>query len=219
MPYSPPFAGVTSYIEIKTLLSVTAGGSNGKTLNIISHWRRTATTATLNKTNIDTAYQAAIAVPIFAALNARATQTFNQIRSMDDANDGYLAVAHAVVGSIAGDSEMTDVAAFMLFRTNLRQRSGRGNKHFAPMSESDKTSGTDDVWNAGCLARLATIAAAFIAGFTDANGNVWVPCIMSRRPPAQYAINPTTIVSNDVVQAVANKRIGSMNHRKVKSVY
>lgn len=215
----PAFTGVVTVIEVKTVVNVAAGGSSTKAFNIFTHWRRTATVLTVPKTPIDTAYQAAIVVPIMAALNARATQANNQIRYMDDANDPYTAFSHAVVGSIAGDSEATDVAAYLLLRTALRGRSYRGSKHLAPMSESDTTTGTDDLWNAGCLARLATIAAALVAGFTDSTGNVWVPSILSRRPPAQYSVNPTTVVANDVVSCAVNKRIGSMNHRKVKSVY
>jgi len=215
----PAFSGVVKVVEIKTVANCASAGSNSRTINIVSHWRRTGIVLTVPKTPIDTAYQAAIAVPIFAALNLRCTQSNNQIRYMDNADDPYNLIAHAVVGSIAGDSMPTDQAAYLLFRTALRGRSYRGSKHLAPMSETDTTVASDDLFNAACLARLATIAAAFVAGFTDSTGNVWVPCILSRRPPAQYSINPTTVVSNDVTSVLVKKTVGSMLHRKVKSVY
>lgn len=215
----PAFTGVVTVCEIKTVINIAAGGSNAKAFNLFTHWRRTATVLATPKTPIDTAYQAAIVVPTMAALNVRATQANNQIRFMDNADDPYQPFSHAVVGAIAGDSEATDVAAFLLLRTALRGRSYRGSKHLGPMSESDTTTGTDDLFNAGCLARLATIAAAILAGFTDSTGNVWVPSVLSRKPPAQYSINPTTVVANDVISVSVNKRLGSMIHRKVKSVY
>ena len=133
----PAFTGVTRIIEVVTVANIAAAGSNITVTNVVSHWRRTATVLTVPKTPIDTAYQAAIAVPIFAALNARVTQSRNRIRSMDDANDPYTDFTHAVVGSIAGDSMPTEAAAYILFRTGLRGRSYKGSKHFAPMSETD----------------------------------------------------------------------------------
>jgi hypothetical protein len=215
----PAFTGTTNIIEIKTVANCASAGSNAKTINIISHWRRTATVLAMPKAAIDTAYQALIAVPIFAALNIRVTQSNNQIRSMNDANDPYTSFSHAVVGSITGDSMPTDQAAYLLLRTALRGRSYRGSKHFAPMSESDTTVASDDLFNAACLTRLATIATAFLTGFTPAAGEPWIPVILSRRPPAQYSVNPTTVVTNDVVSILVKKTVGSMLHRKVKSVY
>jgi hypothetical protein len=215
----PPFTGTTSVIETKTVISVAAAGSGTKLFNFICHWRRIATTVAIDKTLIDTAYQAAIVVPLMAALNARATQVNNQVRSMNDANDLYSTVAHAVVGAIAGDSMPTEDAAFLLLRTNLRGKSYRGSKHLGPMSESDSTAGTEDLFNAACLARLATIAAAIVAGFTDTTPNTWKPSVLSRISPAQYRTNPTTVVANDCTSIAVKKTIGSMLHRKAKSVY
>jgi hypothetical protein len=215
----PAFAGVVATIEIKTVCNVTAAGSNTIITNLITHWRRTATVLTVPKTPIDTIYQSSIYVPVAAALNARSVQARNEIRYLDDANDPYTSFSHAVVGSIAGDAMATQDAAFLLLRTALRGRSYRGSKHLGPMSESDSTAGTENLFNAACLARLATIAAAILAGFTDSTGNVWLPVIVSRRPPSQLSVNPTTVVKNDVTAALVKKTIGSMLHRKAKSIY
>ena len=86
------------------------------------------------------------------------------------------------------------------------------------MSESDTTGGTDDIWNAGALGRLGTIAAAILAGFTDANGNIWKPIVVSQKK-SQLRNNPTTVTFADINQVLVNKRVGSMRHRRVTSVY
>jgi len=205
--------------EIVTTCTAAAAGSNSRPIQIVTHWRRTATVLAVPKTPIDTAYQASIVVPIMAALNVRCTQANNSVRFPNDAQDARQFFTHAVVGSIAGDSMPSDQAAYLLIRTALRGRSYKGSKHLGPMSESDTTIATDDLFNAACLARLATIAAAIIAGFTDSTTNVWVPCILSRKDPAQYQVNPTNVITNDVVSVLVNKRVGRMGHRQVKSVY
>lgn len=205
-------------VEIAVTGNVAAGGSNSKPFVFVFHFRRTATVLAVSKTQVDTAFQAAIVVPLALALNITFTQANNQLRWLNDALDAPIAFSHASVGAITGDRMATIDASFLLMRTGLRGKSYRGSKHFGPMSESDSTSGTDDIWNAGCLTRLGAVAAAILAGFTDAAGNVWVPSVVSRRL-SQLTTNPTTLVANDVVQIAVNKRIGSMRHRHVKSVY
>lgn len=205
-------------IEITTRATVAAGGSGARPVDFVTHWRRAATVNPFSKSQCDTAYQAAIAVPLFAALNLTCTQQYNQIRVVNDAQDAFVGFSHAVVGSITGDRMSVVNAAFLLLKTGFRGRSYKGSKHLGPMSESDSTTGTDDVWNAGCLARLATIAAAILAGFTDAGPNVYIPSVFSRSL-SQYQANPTTIVATDVSSVLVNKRIGTMIGRRVPSVY
>jgi hypothetical protein len=206
-------------MEIRFHGVIAAGGSNGKNVDNVFHYRRTTISGVPTKTALDTVFQASVAIPLAAMLNARFTQQYNVLRWMNDATDAPTSFTHALVGAIAGDSMTTIDAAYFLLRTGLRGRSYRGSKHFGPMSESDTTAGTDDVFNAGALARMATLAAAIAAPLVDALGFTWNPCILSRIPPAQYRRNPTNVITNDVAQVAVNKRIGSMRHRRVQSQY
>jgi hypothetical protein len=205
-------------VETSVIAQVAAGGSNSKPFAFVFHWRRTATVLAVSKAQVDTAFQSSVVVPLALALNLTWTQSNNTVRWVNDALDAPIQFSHAAVGAVTGDRMATIDAAFLLMRTGIRGKSYRGSKHFGPMSESDSTSGTDDIWNAGCLTRLGAVAAAILAGFTDAAGNIWVPSVLSRRL-SQLVSNPTTVVANDVVQIAVNKRIGSMRHRHVKSVY
>jgi hypothetical protein len=126
-----------------------------------------------------------------------------------------LSVTATEVGAITGDRLQTFAAAFLLMRTGLRGRQFRGSKHFGPMSESDIG---DDVFNAGCLARLATIATAMLATLTDTTGNQWKLTVLSRTL-SQLQFNPTTVVTNDVTQILVRESVGTMRGRKVESVY
>lgn len=194
-----------------------AAGSNNRKTAVISTWRRLITTPVFSKTQFDTAYQAAIVAPIAAALNARWTQTNNAIRVVNNWLDQPQKFGHAAVGAIAGDSMPTTISAYIELLTGLRYGFNRGSKKLFPFSESDTTTGTEDFFNAGCVARLTTIAAAFVAGFTDAGGSVWVPVVLS----TTYSVTteePTKIYMATVIGATVSARAGSMRHRKVKSL-
>jgi hypothetical protein len=207
-----------THVEVIVNSLSAAGGSNSRFWASVFHFRRTNTALAISKTQVDTAFQAAIATPMFAALNITLTQQNNSLRWLNDALDAPQFVTHALVGAITGDRMMTADSAFILLRTGVRGKSYRGSKHLGPMSESDTTTGTDDVFNAAALTRLAAVASAILAGFTDAGGNVWVPSVVSRKL-SQLTKNPTTMIANDVVATAVNKRVGTMRHRKVKSVY
>ncbi len=194
------------------------GGSNPANINFVFHYRRVAVSVNPSKTALEAAFNAGPTPPILLLLNARYTQSRNDIRWLNDAEDPYVPTARAGVGGVAGDSLSTFDAAFVLLRTALRGRRFRGSKHFGPMSEADITTANDDVWNAATLVRLGNVATALLVPLTDATGNVWNLSVVSRFL-SQLQTNPTNVVSNDVTQALVNKRVGSLNNRKVKSVY
>lgn len=197
---------------------IAAGGSGAKLTDFGFHYQRASGGPAISKANIETAFQAAVAVPVCAALNNRWAQTHNTVRLIDDALDAPYLRTRAVAGGVAGDSMSTIVAAFQLFRTGVRGKSFRGSKHFGPLSESDTTAGSSDVLNAGALTNFGAIATAALAGFTDSDGNVWSLQIVSR-VLSQLRINPTLVVSTPVIEIHTNHRIGRMRHREVASVY
>lgn len=197
---------------------VSGAGSNSRAMKAVMAFRRTNTVNPLNKANIDAAFQAAICVPMAAALNARFLQVNNSVRFLNDALDAPIFFSHALPGLVAGDSMATTLSAYIIMRTGLRGKSFRGSKKLFPLSEADTTALGDDIMNAAAIARFAAVANALLVGFTDANLNVWVPCVVSRLLSV-LRTNPTAVVANDIIQTQLNKRIGSMRHRKVKSVY
>lgn len=205
-------------VEIQSRGLIASGGSTSKATNFTYHFRRTATVAPITHAAIDTAFQAAIGVPQAAALNARWSQQNNSVRYVDDALDAPVFYSHVVVGGVAGDSMSTIMSVYLLLRTGIRGKSYRGCKHLAPASEADTTAATDDILNAAALIRYGALASAILAGFTDANGNVWVPVILSKTL-SQLLTNPTTVVKTDVTSVLVNKRLGRMKRRQVTSVY
>jgi hypothetical protein len=205
-------------VEVVVRGNITSGGSTGKPTFNVFHFQRSTLTADINKANVDTAFQAAIASKMILALNNRWTQANNSTRCIDDANDPYLTVAHVNVGAVAGDGLNTLLCAYLLARSTLRKGSYRGAKRFGPLSESDCTAGGDDVLNAGAITKFAAIATAWLAGFTDGGGDVWTPVVFSRIQ-SQVKKNATTVVATTISQILVRKSLGRMKVREVAQVY
>ena len=199
--------------------TVAAGGSDAKTSTSVWYWRRTTIVNPVDPAHVESAFQAAIAIPLTNFLNVRYTQTNTQCRIINDALQPYKQVSRAVAGQVAGDSMATVECAYMLMRTAVRSKGIKGSKHLYPLSETQTTIGTSDVLNAGALVLFGLLATAVLAGFTDSDGNIWVPTIFSRPKVSQTARNPTKIIVNDVASIILNKRVSKMKKRYVRSVY
>ena len=197
---------------------IASGGSNAVQTQFIFQYRRIATAVASTKGALATAFQAAIGIPVIAALNARWSEQFVSIRWINDALDQALPFTNVNVGGVAGDSLASHISQFMLFRTGIKGRSYRGGKHFGPFSEADVTAAGDDVFNAAALVRIQSVATALATPLVDSTTNQWNLCVYSR-VLSQSRVNPTTIIANDVATILINKRVANMKRRQVKSVY
>jgi len=206
------------HVEIVLRGDITSGGVSARPTYNVFHYRRTATIGNIDKVAVETAFQAAIAVPLAACLNNRWTQGNNQVRILNDPTDPYTLVSRAVVGGVAGDGLSTILWAYLLMKTSLRGGRYRGAKRLGPLSEADVTAGGDDILNAAALARFLTLKTAMLAGFTDSTGDIWKPVVVSRIG-ADFRASPAVFVATDVTQVLTNKRIGRTKVREVASLY
>lgn len=205
--------------EIIMNATVAAGGSSNRISNIPFHYRRDTVAVAPSKTNLETQFNTVVAAAILLAVQQDYVQTSNSVRWVDDATDPPFYISRAGTGAIATDRMPTDMAAFILLTTALKGRSYRGGKHFFPIAESHTTAGASDVLNATAITLYNAIVAALLVPLVDSDGNTWRLQVLSRKAPAQYKTNPTNVIVNQVTTARLNKRIGSMTHRKVKSIY
>jgi len=194
--------------------SVASGGGEVKNFANVYHFRRTAQPAAWNSTSIANEFIAAILPAVVAALNADFVTSTISVRCVNDATDAFVDVADTSPGAIAGDRLPDFSAVALILKSALRGASYQGRKHFAPFSESDIG---DDVLNAGAVTRVQAIATAILTGFTDADGNSFVPCVLSRSLSTTDT-NPTSIVTADVVNILVNKSLGTMRRRKIATV-
>lgn len=205
-------------VEIALIGSIPTGGSNiVPTVNVF-HFSRTTTVNPFNKVNIAGAFDTTVGAAIANALNAVWAASKETVRAIDDADDLPTDVASTLAGAVAGDRMTTINAAYLRIRTGLRGKHYRGSKHLGPLSESDTTTPNEDIFNAGAISNFGSVSTAIMAGFTDADGNVWVPVVLSRSI-SQLRVNPTTVIINPMASCTLNKRVGRLRRREVKSVY
>lgn len=207
-----------NYVEIVSQATAVARGGGVKNIFNVYHFRRTTTANPVVKANIQTAFQTSIMTPVLAAVNVDYTQSANTLRFFEDPTDAPVSTPQSGVGAISGDRLPDFSAVVIQLKTGARGKVGRGSKHYGPIAESD-TTGDDLV--AGSVTRFQTLGAAIVAGFTDSNGNVWVPGLKGAPrllSPAQYLVAPTTTVWTDIVSYLLNKSLGTMKRRKIKTV-
>jgi hypothetical protein len=203
------------YLEIIVYAYATAIGGTVKNVVNVLHFMRNATILPVDKSDIETTFQSSTWDTVLAALSVSYTQTNTTVRFFDDALDAPISFVEAGVGAIAGDRLPDYNAVTIQLRTAFRGKSYRGSKHLGPIAES---STTGDLLAGGAVTLFEDVGAALVAGFTDGNGNLWVPVIRSSKPPAQYRVNPTTVVANAVISYRLNKSLGTMRRRKVRTV-
>lgn len=205
-------------IEVQMHGTVSSAGGDAKNANNIFHFRRTSVVNPITEVAAEAAFNTNVSAALIAALNLRYTQTFNAVRFINDATRPFVDVPRTGPGAITGDSMPLDSSLYVLGRSSFRGKSFKAGKHLFPLSESDTTTATADIINAAALTRFQTFAAAWLAGFTDANSNVWVPCVLSRLN-SQLKVNPTTVATSDLQQFAVNQRVASQKRHLIKSVY
>lgn len=215
MPISPT---LITNAEIVINGVVAAAGSTSRKFASVYHYKRTNTVNALSKAALVAAVQAQFRTLMLTCLSLRLTLSNYACRWIDDATDAFALTTDVHAGLVTGDSMPLTEAAFILLQTGLRGRNYRGSKHLFPLGESATTVLTDDLFNAGALTYLGNYATAIITNVTDANGNVWQPCVLSRKL-SQLKTNPTTVVANPITSAAVAKRVGSMRHRRVAQLY
>lgn len=201
-------------VEIIMKGGVAAAGGGTRNIENVYHFQRTTNVNVLSKANIESQFQTSIATPVLAALSVDFTQSSTSLRFLEDAQDAYQDFTESTAGSIAGERQADYDAVCLRLKTNVRGKSAHGSKHYAPVGES-QTNG--DVLVAGSVTLFQAVGAAIVAGFTDSDGNVWKPVVLSRKNSI-LGTNPTKITAYPVTSYILNKTMGTMRRRKVATV-
>lgn len=200
-------------IEVKGT-AATGGSSVTPAINVFSY-QRTTSVNPFTKIALDTIFQTTVMVPLKAAMNVRYTPGSLTIRVLDDFNDYATVFPVAGVGAIATDSLPSNEAVYMLLRTTLRGRNYRGSKHFGPASEVDTT---NDLLVGAGLVRWQAVQAAVLSNLVDANGNTWVPTVLSRDLSNLALLPIASVVATQVTDVLLDLNIGTMRRRRSTTV-
>lgn len=199
--------------EITARGTVASAGSSTKEIANVFHYRRLATAVDVDKAALALEFENSMLSVIVSAMNVRVNWHDIGVRCVNDWQDPEYISSVTVPGEVMGDSLSGYACVTIRMKTSIRGRSGTGRKHFSPASEADIGG---DVLTGNGLTNWQAVRDAMDDRLTDTTGNVWQPCVLSRK--MSTLTNPTTIVTNDVTACVLNKTMGTMRRRKVATV-
>lgn len=191
-----------------------APGTEPRTKSIVNvyDYFRTTSGGVPTKAQFATAFIAHPMTDVQPVLSVSYITDYLDVRFLDDPLDPFLTQAVSKNGAVTGDSLPSVNNVTMQLKTGLRGGSYRGSKHYGPIGESDTTL---DGLTAGAITRWATFQAAYLAGFTDAGGFLWLPFITSQLY-STFTLTPpvATVVGTAVTSTIVNPYLGIMRRRK-----
>jgi hypothetical protein len=199
-------AGPHNVVRLVVRGSALATGET-RTKQVFNVWdfSRPGTSGAPNKTNIKAAFKTAILTPLANCLSVSYVKNAIDVRFLDDYLDPYQTFVDGVNGAVTGDSAPSINNVLMQMRSTVRGGSYRGSKRFGPIAESHTLL---DYLNSTAIAVWATFQTAYLAGFTDSDGFVWLPTVVSARLSNLYIATPSiknVAVSSTIVNVPLTK--------------
>lgn len=201
-------------IEVVMKGVLTATNADPKTVSNFYYFRRTTFATPWTKAAVDAAFQADIGDVILDCLSSSYTQSFNLIRCIDDVEDAYGEFVKTGPGTVTGDRLPSNAAAVIDLKSGIRGAYAQGRKFFRGLAESSTTM---DLLNAGAITLFTAAMDALLAGFTDGDGNVYVPVIVSFSQ-CDLSENPTTVVAYDMAGYKIRKNIRNYKKSKQRTI-
>jgi hypothetical protein len=205
---------LTNVVEIVVKGTCATTGSGTKNIYNVFHYTWVSGAAPVSAANVLVAFLAGPWTQIAAALSSAYTGVESDTRMMDDALSQYTVGSVPASGGVAGARLPTATAVVFLLRSLTRGKSYRGSKHFGPIAEAHQT---NDELNATGLGLWNPISVQLTNTVNPSDGSIWAPCVLSR-VLSQTRTNPTTLVGSRITTALLNKTLGTMRHRKEKTV-
>lgn len=196
---------------------LTTGGQVKKCLNVFD-FKRFSGSAAPDRSAIDGSLWTIIQGHLTAATVARYTVPRRSVRFLDDPTDAEVEYTSTpLTGSQEGDGYASDSAVYMLLKTGARGRSFKGSKHFGGLCEDDTINDQLDasgiaLWT-DVLNDLKTYGITGVA----IGANVWKMVVVSTLLSDLEAY-PAVITGADISNVLLNLTIGTMGHRRQKTV-
>jgi|SRR5882672_1265917 len=201
---------MTMILEVLVQANILNSGTPGRKSFNVFDFAPVAPPLVFSKNDLETSFITYFQGAVQALLHQDWSWYQASLRFIDDALDPYITYPVAIVGSETTDRAPGFQAVTLRYVTGVRGRSYRGSKHFSPIAEAD-TDG--DSLTSGQFGAWGSAGSALQAGFTDGNGNQWIPVVVSRKL-SQLIVNPTNVVFTNVIAVVPNIILGTMRHRK-----
>lgn len=201
------------HVEVKIFGELAAlGMSVTQTVNLL-HYRRTNNPVDLNLANFINAWQATVQASWLAAVSASWTLVKLGARCINDATDAGSEEVVGSVGGVAGECLPGFNNMLITKETALRGQSYRGRAFINGVPEGGVDGNT---LTAAQLALLATLAGVLDNGFTDSDGNSFVPFLVSTSQ-SQLEENPTEVIGTDITTCTAKDPVSVLRSRKARA--
>jgi len=205
---------ITNVVEISVQGSVLeTGGTTRNVFNIFHYYQNPNQPSPPSAITVANAFIAGPWAAVLALLSIGYVGVQTVARYLDSANNAYSAGNPPGTGALALPRQPAQQAVVALFRTAIRGKSFRGSKHFGPLATAAVTG--DEIAAASVAAWQAAMT-GLVANIT-AGGQTYTPCVVSKTL-SQLRVDPTTIIGAAKLTALTNKTIGTMRHRKEKTV-
>lgn len=198
------------HVEITVLGTLAALGGEAQNTATPLHYRRTAFPANINLANVITAFHAACKAEWKAAASVSWSWEKTVARVIDSPTEFATEIAVAEAGGVAGDMTPSFVAFVLSKRTVKRGRSFMGRCFVPGVAES---STTGNAQTAGSQVLTDALAVQLSLPFTDADGNSFVPCVLSR-VLSDLEADPSDVEVTDIASVVARSVLGRQISRR-----
>lgn len=192
---------------------IAALGATAQLTASILHYRRTSSTPDFVAASFINAWQANCETNWLAAASSSWAFKSYHARCINDATDAGTVETITTAGGVTGDCLPAFNTQLITKQTALRGRSYRGRLFFPSVPESGVDGNT---LTAGQLALLQAVADDLDDGLTDADGNTYVPFLLSVIQ-STIASNPTNIVGADITSCTAKDDVAVNRSRRARA--
>lgn len=205
---------ITNVVEISVQGAVTeTGGTSKNIFNIFHYYQNPNQPSPPSAATVANAFIAGPWAGVLALLSIGYVGVQTVARYLDSSLNQYVTANAPGTGALALPRQPAQQAVVALFRTAIRGKSFRGSKHFGPLATAAVTG--DEIAAASVAAWQAAMTA--LCNNITAGGQTYTPCVVSKTL-SQLRVDPVTIYGAAKLTALTNKTIGTMRHRKEKTV-
>jgi hypothetical protein len=205
---------ITNVVEISVQGSVVeTGGTARNIFNVFHYYQNPNQPSPPSAVVVANAFIAGPWAGILALLSIGYVGVQTLARYLDVTTNAFQNANAPGNGAVALPRQPAQQAVVGFFRTAVRGKSFRGSKHFGPLATAQVTG--DEIAPASVAAWQAAIT-ALVANIT-AGGQSYTPCVVSKTL-SQLRTDPVTIIGAAKLTGLTNKTIGTMRHRKEKTV-
>jgi hypothetical protein len=205
---------ITNVVEISMQGTVVeTGGTTRNIFNIFHYYQNPNQPSPPSAVVVANAFIAGPWAAVLALLSIGYVGVQTLARYLDVSTNAFANANAPGNGALALPRQPAQQAVVGFYRSGIRGKSFRGSKHFGPLATAAVTG---DEIAAASVAAWQAANTGLVANIT-AGGQTFTPCVVSKTL-SQLRTDPVSIIGAALLTGLTNKTIGTMRHRKEKTV-